>query len=111
MYITYSRCNELLQEVFGGIRSAQIFRAALWILGEYCDTKESVTGVMEIIKKSLGELPIVESELRAAAGEEENEEFKEKDATVDAKTKVSAVMILGSRKKGNDSTRRFRRGG
>uniref|UniRef100_A0A0M3I5H8 Coatomer subunit beta n=1 Tax=Ascaris lumbricoides TaxID=6252 RepID=A0A0M3I5H8_ASCLU len=83
-----------LQEVFGGIRSAQIFRAALWILGEYCDTKESVTGVMEIIKKSLGELPIVESELRAAAGEEENEEFKEKDATVDAKTKLQPRQLV-----------------
>uniref|UniRef100_A0A914RTX6 Clathrin/coatomer adaptor adaptin-like N-terminal domain-containing protein n=1 Tax=Parascaris equorum TaxID=6256 RepID=A0A914RTX6_PAREQ len=81
-----------LQEVFGGIRSAQIFRAALWILGEYCDTKESIIGVMEIIKKSLGELPIVGSELRAAAGEEENEEFKEKDAMVDAKTKPRQLV-------------------
>ncbi|VDM38603.1 unnamed protein product [Toxocara canis] len=81
-----------LQDVFGGIRNAQIFRSALWILGEYCDTKESIVDVLEIIKKSLGELPIVESELRAAAGDEESEEAKEKDSATDVKSKPRQLV-------------------
>ncbi|VDK43527.1 unnamed protein product [Anisakis simplex] len=80
-----------LKDVFGGVRNAQIFRAALWILGEYCDTKESIVGVMEMIKKSIGELPIVESELRAVSGQEGAEE-NEKVVGGDSKSKPRQLV-------------------
>ena len=51
-------------EAFTTIRSAQISRAALWILGEYCEKPTDIQAVMNEIRQSLGEIPIVEDELR-----------------------------------------------
>lgn len=81
-----------LQDVFGSIKNATIFRAGLWILGEYCETKDSILGVMKIIKNSIGELPIVDSELRAAAGNEPDEDGKDKDF-VEAKPKQHRQLV------------------
>ena len=47
----------------------RIHRAALWILGEYCTTTEEIQSLMNEIRNSLGEIPIVEDEMRKAAGE------------------------------------------
>lgn len=53
--------------------------AALWILGTYCETDAAVLSVLRLIKASLGELPIVESEMRLLEGEEPiNEDTSEK---------------------------------
>ncbi len=35
-----------LTEVFATIRNIKVFRAALWILGEYSDTEESIQGTL-----------------------------------------------------------------
>ena len=51
-------------EAFTTIRSAKISRAALWILGEYCEKPTDIQAVMNEIRQSLGEIPIVEDELR-----------------------------------------------
>ncbi|VDN59108.1 unnamed protein product [Dracunculus medinensis] len=58
-------------DIFHCIRIPLIFRAALWILGEYCETKESINRTMKLIKDSIGELPIVENELQSLEREEE----------------------------------------
>ncbi|VDN05974.1 unnamed protein product [Thelazia callipaeda] len=58
-----------LLDVFGNVRSAQVFRSGLWILGEYCESSESVMRVMQFIRKSIGELPIVEKETQAISGD------------------------------------------
>ena len=50
--------------------SCRIHRAALWILGEYCTTAEEIQSLMNEIRNSLGEIPIVEDEMRKAAGED-----------------------------------------
>ena len=42
----------------------------LWILGEYCDTKETILDFMTELRKSIGEVPIVAAEMKKAAGEE-----------------------------------------
>ena len=55
---------EKLMEAFGSIRSAKISRSALWILGEYCEKPTDIQAVMNEIRQSLGEIPIVEDELR-----------------------------------------------
>ncbi|XP_033629126.1 coatomer subunit beta-like [Asterias rubens] len=65
--------NKLL-EVFPSIRTVRIHRAALWILGEYCTTAEEIQSLMNEIRNSLGEIPIVEDEMRKAAGEDTEEE-------------------------------------
>lgn len=63
-----------LLDVFSTIKAMKIHRAALWILGEYCTTSEDIQSVMTLVRQSLGEIPIVDDELKKAAGE-----FKEDD--------------------------------
>ena len=62
---------ERLLEVFTSIRSAKIHRAAVWILGEYCTSSDDIQSVMSAVRQNLGEIPIVEDELRKAAGDEQ----------------------------------------
>jgi len=65
---------EKLLEAFSTIKSARVSRAALWILGEYCEKPMDIQAVMNEIRQSLGEIPIVEDELRKAAGDETMED-------------------------------------
>ncbi|XP_023575094.1 coatomer subunit beta [Octodon degus] len=65
---------EKMLEVFHAIKSVKIYRGALWILGEYCSTKEDIQSVMTEVRRSLGEIPIVESEIKKEAGEIKPEE-------------------------------------
>lgn len=67
-----------LLEVFGLIQSVNIHRAALWILGEYCTSVEDISRVVQEIRVTLGEIPIVDSELKKAAGEEGQEDNEDK---------------------------------
>jgi len=69
---------EKLLENFNTIKSVKIHRHALWILGEHCSSANDITTVMREIKEGLGELPIVDDELRrASAGEEKEGEAEE----------------------------------
>lgn len=34
----------------------RIYRGALWILGEYCSTKDDIQSVMTEVRRSLGEV-------------------------------------------------------
>ncbi|CAB4056829.1 COPB1 [Lepeophtheirus salmonis] len=63
-----------LLESFLTIRNSKVHRAAIWILGEYCESPKDIQAVMNEIRQSLGELPIVEDEIRKAAGEEKLED-------------------------------------
>ncbi|EPQ20021.1 Coatomer subunit beta [Myotis brandtii] len=47
---------EKMLEVFHAIKSVKIYRGALWILGEYCSTKEDIQSVMTEVRRSLGEV-------------------------------------------------------
>ncbi|XP_052810345.1 coatomer subunit beta-like [Mya arenaria] len=58
-----------LLDVFSTIKAMKIQRAALWILGEYCVTSEDIQSVMTLVRQSLGEIPIVDDELKKAAGD------------------------------------------
>uniref|UniRef100_A0A0N4WY61 Coatomer subunit beta n=1 Tax=Haemonchus placei TaxID=6290 RepID=A0A0N4WY61_HAEPC len=74
-----------LQEGLPSIRKPKVFMAALWILGTYCESDAAVLAVLRLIKSSLGELPIVESEMRLLEGEEPtHEETAEKKRLVTA---------------------------
>lgn len=61
---------ERLLSAMPTIRAVTVHRHTLWILGEYASTTDEITGVVSSVRSSLGELPIVESEIRKAAGEE-----------------------------------------
>lgn len=61
-----------LLEVFQSIKSANVHRAALWILGEFANSQEDIESTIEQIKISLGDMPLVEDELKKAAGDSEN---------------------------------------
>ncbi|XP_072164945.1 coatomer subunit beta-like [Diadema setosum] len=63
-----------LLEVFPTIKAVKIHRAALWILGEYCTTINDIQSLMTEVRNLLGEIPIVEDEMRKAAGENTDEE-------------------------------------
>jgi len=80
---------EKLLESFSMIRSVKIHRATLWILGEYCTQVEDMQTLMSEVRQSLGELPIVEDEMRKAAGEEAME-----DESVAAMTAGGSVQKL-----------------
>ena len=57
-------------------------RGVVWILGEYCESIEVILHFMDEVRKCIGELPIVENELRLAAGEEPHEKQEDKPAKV-----------------------------
>ncbi|CAB3998662.1 coatomer subunit beta-like [Paramuricea clavata] len=80
---------EKLLETFSQIKSLKIHRHALWILGEYCENESDLLSVMDVIKSSLGEVPIVDDELRKAAGVEQVDDNQEQGTTT-TKTRVTA---------------------
>ncbi|XP_044743762.1 coatomer subunit beta [Chrysoperla carnea] len=66
---------ENLLDAFSGIKTSTIHRSALWILGEYANTLQDITATMSKIHLGLGEIPLVEAEMKLVAGEKsENEE-------------------------------------
>ncbi|CAJ0957695.1 unnamed protein product, partial [Mesorhabditis belari] len=82
-----------LQEGLLAIRKPKIFMSALWILGSYCDTTESINEVMHLVKQSVGELPIVDSELRLLEG---GDESKTEDVKAAQKTQKQLVTADGT---------------
>ena len=63
-----------LLEIFPAIKSVKIMRGTMWILGEYCETTEDIQNLITLIRQSLGDLPIVDDELKRAAGIENKED-------------------------------------
>ncbi|XP_057377266.1 coatomer subunit beta-like [Daphnia carinata] len=61
---------EKLLEAFLSIKSVKVHRAAIWILGEYATSTDDIRSVMSKIRQSLGEIPMVDDEIRKAAGEQ-----------------------------------------
>jgi coatomer subunit beta len=74
----YANLKELilkkLLEIFPSIKSVKIMRSTMWILGEYCETTEDIQNLITMIRQSLGDLPIVDDELKRAAGIENKED-------------------------------------
>ncbi|XP_053950693.1 coatomer subunit beta [Anastrepha ludens] len=82
---------ERLIEAFPQIKSSKIHRAAVWILGEYVDSKEQILEVIETIIQALGEIPMVEAEQKRLAGEQTDEGEKASDGNaISASNKVTS---------------------
>merc|ERR1719245_2674329 len=80
---------EKLLEAFSCIKGVKIHRAALWILGEYCERGQDMQALLSEVRQSLGEIPIVDDELKKAAGEEENT-----DESVAAVTGANVTKVM-----------------
>lgn len=72
---------EKLLETFADMKSGKVFRGALWIIGEYCESIKEIDDAWKQIRHALGEIPLLASEQKLldateAADEEENKEDK-----------------------------------
>ena len=83
---------EKLLENFHTIRNVKIHRHALWILGEHCTSSNDIISVIKEIKAGLGELPMVDDEMRRMAGntEETEEEADAKSSSASTQRMVTA---------------------
>jgi len=81
-----------LLDVFPTIKSLKIVRSALWILGEYCTDKQHILHFMEELDRCMGQYPIVEAEIKKAAGEEE-EKAAEEEKSEEPKKKSSGARV------------------
>ncbi|KAI5450154.1 coatomer subunit beta [Naganishia albida] len=89
-----SEITDKLISTFGEIKSGKVYRGALWIVGEYCETQEQIQKAMSEIRTVIGEVPILASEQRLldeaeAADDQPAEKKPEEEATV-TKTRVLA---------------------
>ena len=87
---------EKLLEAFPTIRNIKIIRSVLWILGEYCDTNESILDFMIELRKSIGDVPIVAAEIKKAAGDEETTEEENAEKTEKPKKSGPRVTADGT---------------
>lgn len=85
-----SQIIERLLSALPTICSVTVQCHTLWILGEYASTAVEVLGVVSAVRGSLGELPIVEDEMRKAAGEASEEDGSGDRANQQQQQKVTA---------------------
>jgi len=83
--------------VFPSVTTTSTLGSMLWILGEYCEQPEEITNFMKAIEKSVGDLPIVEKELKLAAGDVDEDEGEKKDDQPEKNTKKKKVTEMGLR--------------
>ncbi|KAH9417817.1 Coatomer subunit beta [Dermatophagoides pteronyssinus] len=84
-----------LMEVFASINNVKVHRGLIWLLGEFCDENAvQLQEVLELIKTSMGELPIVESELRKLDdGNEDNSTYVNHDASKTLATSSAPKLV------------------
>lgn len=63
--------------ILDNVKSAKAYRGALWILGEYAESTHEIQKCWKHIRTSVGELPILQSELKKLT---QNSEEKEENA-------------------------------
>ncbi|CAD6919439.1 unnamed protein product [Tilletia controversa] len=76
---------EKLLRTFSEIKSGKVFRGALWIAGEYCESVEDIKEAIQQIRKVIGEVPILAAEERLLAQQENAEEPDDAQAAAAAK--------------------------
>ena len=87
--------NHLLNAL-ENFKSAKAYRAALWILGEFSETDEDIQNSWKHIRFSVGEVPIVQAELRKLSQntEDEEKEEEENNESTEATKKTTGPVIL-----------------
>ena len=66
---------ENLLSTLSDIKAKKVFRGALWILGEYCMEEKYIKDALRGIRKSVGELPILDTEQRLLEKVEDESEM------------------------------------
>eukprot|EP00698_Gefionella_okellyi_P020701 TRINITY_DN6540_c0_g1_i1.p1 TRINITY_DN6540_c0_g1~~TRINITY_DN6540_c0_g1_i1.p1 ORF type:complete len:969 (+),score=240.95 TRINITY_DN6540_c0_g1_i1:62-2908(+) len=82
-----------LLETFYTIKAARVYRAVLWIIGEYCTTAEQIAKATKTLKESLGDLPFV---VDNAAGKDLNSSDSEQSKshhTASAATTTTTTIL------------------
>ncbi|KAG0764794.1 hypothetical protein G6F57_005029 [Rhizopus arrhizus] len=74
---------EKLLDTFSDMKSGKVFRGALWIIGEYCESLKEIDDAWDQIRRGLGEVPLLASEQKLldaaeADSEDGNKESSEK---------------------------------
>lgn len=84
-----------LIDALSEIKAAQVYRVALWILGEYADTPDLRKEAMESIYSCFGELPFVGADARKRAEEDgdDEDESSKPVAQVLAKTQTKVTVL------------------
>eukprot|EP01083_Nonionella_stella_P215806 776371_1 len=83
LYLACSRdIDEIIKENFCEIRTAAVFRVALWILGEYAEEPASLKEGLKAIIDAMGKLPLVEK--RKAVQQEAKDDDDKSDTFVAA---------------------------
>jgi coatomer subunit beta len=97
---------EKVFEAFPSVRNVKVHRGLLWLLGEFCGTGDvsQILAAKQVIVKCLGELPILESELRAredgadGAAEEKNSVPSSKMVTADGSYITQSALSVNANK-------------
>ncbi|QEU59698.1 Sec26 [Kluyveromyces lactis] len=61
-----------LIETLHEVKSAKAYRGALWVLGEHAQSEAEIQNTWKHIRSSIGEVPIVQSELRRVQNDDED---------------------------------------
>eukprot|EP00742_Colponemidia_sp_Colp-10_P002386 GILJ01002543.1.p1 GENE.GILJ01002543.1~~GILJ01002543.1.p1 ORF type:complete len:968 (-),score=162.96 GILJ01002543.1:186-3032(-) len=79
---------EKLRDCFGEIKSSRVYRVALWILGEYSDTPQDIQSSVEVIRNSLGALPLL-----PVVDDAEDKKHASKADTTEQKLKTRTIVL------------------
>ncbi len=76
------------------IKSGKVYRGILWILGEYVESVKEIVDTFQVVRKILGEIPILAAEQRlldeTTVQDEDKREGDEKKESVTTRPKVLA---------------------
>lgn len=76
------------------VKSGKVFRGALWVIGEYALEESLIQESWKYIRGSIGEVPIIASELKLKKHEEDTEELQEEEAEYDGKPRRKGPVVL-----------------
>lgn len=76
------------------IKTAQVYRVALWILGEYCEAQGLRDDAASAIYEGLGELPFIKEGSGGKADDEDDEDEEKQDVTKVLSAPVTKVTVL-----------------
>lgn len=71
-------------------KAGRVYRGALWIIGEYCDTETDIRAAWKQIRASIGEVPILAAEQKASEYSAVNENEIDSEEQVTTRTRVLA---------------------
>lgn len=93
---------ERLLNVIDSIKSAKAYRGALWILGEYAEDTQEIQKCWKHIRASVGEVPILQTELKKMA-RNTDEEHDEENGDEKKEAKRTGPVILPDGTYGTES--------